>query len=207
MTRNFIALAVVTAVAGCGTPASNTMNAANNAASANGMAAPVEAGGNFMSAPNAMTNMAAAPTTATPIDAAGYIANAGAGDLFEIESSKALIAKSTNADAKRFANQMIDAHTKSTAKIKAAAKEAGLTVSAPTLDPAQQQMLDEIKAAPADQIDSVYFADQAKAHAAALALHEHYAANGDTPALKKAASEIAPVVRQHIAEIEKLRPK
>lgn len=207
MTRNFIALAVVTAVAGCGTPASNTMNAASNATSPNGMVAPGEAGGNFMSAPNAMSNMAAAPITATPIDAAGYIASAGAGDMFEIESSKALLARSTSADAKRFANEMIDAHTKSTAKIKAAAKEAGLTVSTPTLDTMQQQMLDEIKAAPTDRIDAVYFADQSKAHAAALALHEHYAANGDTPALKKAASEIAPVVRQHIAEIEKLRPK
>lgn len=147
---------------------------------------------------------------ATPVrttDAAGYISKAGAGDMWEIESSKALLAKSTNADVKKFAQMMIDNHGKSTAKVKAAAAEAKLAVTPPKLDADQQKMLDDIKAADAASIDAVYLAHQKTAHDAALALHQGYAAGGDTPSLKKAASEIVPVVESHLTELGKLAAK
>jgi putative membrane protein len=147
-----------------------------------------------------------ADTPATPVDAAGYIAKADAGDMWEIESSKALLAKSTNADVKAFAQMMIDHHGKSTAKVKAAAAEAKIDVAAPTLDVDQQKMLDDIKKADATGIDAVYLAHQKTAHDAALALHKGYAASGDTPALKKVAGEIVPVVEEHRAALAKLKP-
>jgi len=149
---------------------------------------------------------AAPPITVAPVDAAGYIAKAGAGDLWEIESSKALLAKSTNAEVKKFAQMMIDNHGQSTAKVKAAATEAKLTVAPPKLDGDQQKMLDEIKAADATGIDAVYIAHQKTAHDAALALHQGYATGGDTKSLKKAAGEIVPVVEAHRAELAKLTP-
>src|SRR3546814_20792506 len=61
---------------------------------------------------------------------------------------------------------------------------ASITVPAPTLDPEQQRMLDEIKAADAATIDAVYIRNQQAAHDAALALHRAYATGGDTPGLK-----------------------
>lgn len=139
-----------------------------------------------------------------PTDAAGYIAKAGAGDLWEIESSKALLAKSTRADVKTFAQMMIDHHGKSTAKVKAAAGAASITVPPPVLDASQQASLREIQNADAATIDGVYLRHQQGAHDAALALHRAYATNGDTDSLKTAASEIAPVVEQHIGELQKL---
>ena len=142
------------------------------------------------------TTMANAPT-----DAAGYMAMAGAGDMWEIESSKAFMAKSDNADLKKFAQMMVDNHTQSTEKIKTAAKTAGLTPPAPKLDADQQRMLDEIKTADAASVDAVYMRHQATAHQKALELHQGYAANGDNDALKKAAGDIAPVVQKHITEL------
>lgn len=147
-----------------------------------------------------------ADTAAMPVDAATYVAKAGAGDLWEIESSKALLAKSTDAKTKAFAQMMIDNHGKSTAKVKAAAEAAKIEVALPKLDAAQQTMLDEIKAADAAGIDAVYIAHQKTAHDAALALHRAYATNGDTEGLKTAASEIVPVVEGHIAELGKMTP-
>lgn len=144
---------------------------------------------------------------AATVDAPGYMAKAGAGDLWEIESSKALLAKSDNAGVKTFARMMVDQHGKSTAKMKAAAAEAKLDVAPPKLDADQQKMLDEIKAADAASIDAVYLAHQKTAHDAALALHQGYAAGGDTASLKKAASEIVPVVETHRAELGKLAAK
>ena len=151
-----------------------------------------------------MQTPAPAAAAATPTDAAGYVAKAGAGDMWEIESSKALRAKSQRDDVKAFAQMMIDNHGESTAKVKAAADAASITVPPPALDPEQQRMLDEIKAADAASIDAVYIRNQQAAHDAALALHRAYATGGDTPGLKAAAGEIVPVIEKHIAELQKL---
>lgn len=152
-----------------------------------------------------------AGTPATPVDAASYITKAGAGDLWEIESSKALLAKSTNAGVtnagvKAFAQMMIDHHGKSTAQVKAAASEAQMTVSPPDLDAEQRTMLAEIKAADAATVDEIYLMHQKKAHEAALALHQGYAASGDNAPLKKPAREIVPVIETHRTELAKLTP-
>jgi len=171
----------------------------------NDTAPPPETASVDQTAPSDMIEPAGTP--ATPVDAAGYISKAGAGDLWEIESSRALLAKSTNADVKAFAQMMIDDHGKSTAKVKAAATAAKIDVAAPKLDVDQQKMLDEIKAADAAGIDAIFLAHQATAHDAALALHKDYAASGDTPALKTAAAEILPVVEAHRAELTKLAAK
>ncbi|AJA07701.1 hypothetical protein SKP52_03865 [Sphingopyxis fribergensis] len=152
----------------------------------------------------ALPNATPVADAAAPTDAAGYIAKAGAGDLWEIESSKTLIAKSTKDDVKAFARMMIDQHGKSTAKVKAAAATAALPVPAPVLDSSQLAMLDEIKKADPATIDDIYLRHQQTAHDAALALHRSYATNGDTDNLKKAAGEIAPVVETHIADLAKL---
>ncbi len=140
----------------------------------------------------------------TAIEAQDYVARAGAGDMWEIESSRALLAKSTNEEVKKFAQMMIDQHGQSTAKIKAAAQSAGVAIATPKLNANQQRMLDEIKQADAPSIDAIYLRHQRSAHADALALHQAYAAGGDIAGLKPAATEIARVVEMHRRELEKL---
>lgn len=150
-----------------------------------------------------------APAAATPgaaVSTAEYVAQAGAGDLWEIESSKALLAKSKDAKVRAFAEMMIDNHGKSTAKVKAAATSAGIEAPAPKLAPEQEKMLADIKAADAASIDKIYLDHQKTAHGAALALHQGYAASGEAVALKQAAAEIVPVVEAHRAELGKLAP-
>ncbi|KTR83897.1 hypothetical protein NS277_07490 [Novosphingobium barchaimii] len=141
---------------------------------------------------------------AVPMDATSYLTKAGAGDLFEIESSRAILAKNPDKKVRDFAQTMIDAHTRSTAKLKAGANAAGLTVAPPKLDNDQQAKLDAIKSAGGAAAISTYLSAQREAHAAALALHQGYAASGDTPQLKSAAAEIAPVVQHHIDMLAKL---
>jgi putative membrane protein len=146
----------------------------------------------------------AAAEPGMPTDAAGYIAKAGAGDIWEIESSKALIERSKRDDVKAFARMMIDNHTKSTEMVKAAASAASIEVMPPALDADQQRMLNEIRDADAAAIDAIYLRHQKRAHEGALALHRAFAANGDTESLRTAAGEIAPVVGEHISKLDKL---
>jgi putative membrane protein len=141
---------------------------------------------------------------ATPTDAADYLKVAGAGDLFERQAGQLAVSKTDDPDVRAFAQQMIDDHTKTTDALKAAAKTAGLTVSPPQLTPAQQQQLDQLKQLDGDGFDRAYLDQQVAAHRAALALHRTYAGQGDTPALKDAASKTVPIIEGHLEHVQKL---
>ena len=137
----------------------------------------------------AMTAHAAPP-------AADYVKQAGAGDLYEIQSSK-LASTSRNPQVKQFAQQMIRDHTQSTAEVKAAAKSDGLTPKPPMLMPKQKADIKALTAAKGTQRDALYIQQQKQAHQEALVLHQGYAQDGDKPALKAVAGKITPIVQHH----------
>ena len=145
-----------------------------------------------MSAP-----MSGDPMTA-PTMAPDYVKDAGAGDKFEIDSSKLVLKSTKDAKVRSFANKMIADHTKSTAMVKAAARKDGVAVPPPMLNPMQMQMMSDIQAATGKARDAVYMQDQATSHQASLQVQQSYASNGDKPALMATAAKIVPVVQSHI---------
>lgn len=134
----------------------------------------------------------AAPTAAV------YVAKAGAGDAFETKSSSLVLASTKNSGIRNFANQMVTDHAKSTADIKAAAKESGVTPKPPVLNAEQKAMIVKLNAAHGVARDKLYVSGQKKSHAQALQLQQDYAQGGDKPALKTTAANIVPVVQHHI---------
>ena len=197
MTKHTLIVLPFLALAAC--------NGANSGSSAN--AAPAGNASEDMTASpvQASPNVTQASANSAPTDAATYLAKAGAGDLFEIESSKAIMEKTENAEVNSFAKMMVDEHGKSTAKLKAAAQAAKLPTSPPTLEPKQQQAVDSIRAAQGDAADRLYLDAQRMAHSDALALHRGYASGGDTAQLKATAASIAPVVQHHIDMLAKIK--
>jgi putative membrane protein len=85
--------------------------------------------------------------------------------------------------------------------VKAAALRSGAHPKPPALDPMQQKMVAELRHARGSDRDRLYVEQQKKAHGMALSLHQDYAASGSDPALRHAASEIVPVVQEHIAKL------
>ena len=136
---------------------------------------------------------AMAQTTMAP----EFVKEAGASDKFEIDSSK-LVMGSQDPKVKQFAQQMVTDHTNSTAQIKAAAKQDGVRVPPPMLNPMQKDMIAQLKAAKGPARDQLYMQQQMQAHQMALQLHQTYAQGGDKPALKAVAAQIAPVVKGHL---------
>ena len=141
--------------------------------------------------------MSGDPMTA-PTMAPDYVKDAGAGDMFEIQSSKLVLQSTHDPKVRAFANKMIADHMKSTAMIKAAARKDHVAVPAPMLMPNQQQMLSDIRSANGAARDALYMQDQATAHQAALMVQQSYAQSGDKPALMATAGQIVPVVQSHI---------
>lgn len=148
-------------------------------------------------APDAASNVAA-PAPAT--SAGQTFANtAAASDAFEIEASKLALTSATTPAIKAFAKKMIEAHTDSTAKLKAAAASAtpGITPD-PSLSADQQQMLDGLKAETGAAFDHAYVADQVTAHQKTLDALKAYSTGGDVQALKMFAGTLIPIVTAHL---------
>lgn len=143
------------------------------------------------------------PPAAAKAQAAAYVRAAGMSDLYEITSSKLALQKSRNDDVRRFAQMMIDHHTRTTAATVRAARQDGLTPTPPRLGGAEAST-GELRRASADAFDRLYIAQQLPAHQAALDLHQSFAANGDHPALKASAQAAVPIVQQHIQMLQQM---
>ena len=149
---------------------------------------------------------AAKSASAKPTDVTAttkrYAAGAAMGDMFEIESSRVVLDRSRSDDVKKFAQEMIDAHTKTSDELKSALIRVGLIVELPTtLDTLHQGLLDELKSTNAQDFDTRYIAQQKNAHNEALMLHKAYAMNGDMADLKALASDTVSKVEKHIETI------
>ena len=184
------ALALSAAPAMAQDAATPSTSAAKPAAAKPGSAKPA---GTTPVASNAM------PTTARP-----YVQMAGAGDLYEIQSSRLALQKSQNAAVRQFAQMMIDHHGMTTQEITAAARAAGLQPEPPALQDAQARMLSELQPLSGSAFDTAYLDQQRMAHQMALALHSGYGQSGDAPALKQAAVKAVPIVQQHIDQLQSI---
>jgi putative membrane protein len=148
----------------------------------------------------AVDNIGAAnDTAASPLNAQGFAHAAAASDRFEIESSQLAATNGSSAAVKKFATQMIAAHTASTAKLKSTlAGQSPAMTPDDTLSPEQQATLDSLKGQTGAAFDSAYAAAQVDAHGKALDALKSYSASGDNAALKDFADGLIPTVTSHL---------
>ena len=135
------------------------------------------------------------------VAAPDYVKMAGASDKFEITEAKLAEQRSHNSKVKHYAMMMVHDHTKSTMKVKAAARKVmGHNPAPPMLTDEQMQDLAALKATHGSHdFDRTYLDQQVASHQKALDLQQGYAQSGDAPPLRKAAEEIVPVVQSHLA--------
>ena len=191
MTHKFLILlsGATLALAACGKHDNATTGGADtgNATDVNAMASD-----NGMAANSAAT--APAPTTAQ-----AFVNAAAASDRFEIESSKLAQGSASSSAVKKFAAQMISAHTASTAKLKGIIAGLNPPLTADdTLAPDQQQTLDSLKGLNGAAFDSAYAQAQQEPHQKTLDALKTYSSSGDNAALKSFASGMIPTVTAHL---------
>lgn len=191
------------------TLAGASLAACNNAEQrAENVATSVEASADAMgdrienSADNAMAAVKPTPSSAE------FVNTAAKSDAFEIAAARLAGKNAASPEVKAFAQQMIAAHTDSTAKIKAAAAKANPAIAPdPALTADQNEDLAELGKLTGAQFDEEYMDGQVDAHEDALALMRSYASGGADAALKAAAGEIAPVVEGHLRMARELDTK
>lgn len=139
--------------------------------------------------------------SAGKMDSAKFAKEAAVTDAFEIEAAKVALEKSRNDGVRRFAQHMIDEHTKMSAQLKAAAANQ----PAPEMDRTHRQKLEDLRKESAANFDRKYIQMQVEGHQAALKLHDGYAKNGDDAGLKKVATEAVPHVQAHLRDAQNLQ--
>ena len=140
-----------------------------------------------------------------PRFAPGFMAQAASGGQFEIQSSQLALQMSQNPAVRNFANMMIADHSRLNQAVAAAAMSARLTPPAPVLLPSDQAMLEQLRGAGAGPaFDLAYKNAQITAHQNALQLMQAFAANGDVPPLRAAASQAIPTIQMHLNQAQAL---
>jgi putative membrane protein len=152
---------------------------------------------------NMADNVVAADAVASP--GQKFANDVGASDWFEIEAGKLAQEKAHDQKFKDFGKLMVEHHTASTDKLKAAGAKASPAITpSPALNTEQEANLEALRAADDAAFDALYKTQQVAAHEKALATVKDYAASGDVPELKKFAGEAEKIVQAHLTKIKGL---
>jgi len=142
----------------------------------------------------------ATAAVAQPLPTPDFIKAAAQTDDFERTEGRLAEKMSASAQVRSFGEEMVSAHTKTTAALKAAIAKAGLAPPAPPLLSAEQQQdLATLKTLHGAAFDKAYVEQQIQAHQTALGVMQAYASSGDNSIIRKAASDTVPIVQNHLA--------
>lgn len=153
--------------------------------------------------------MALGAPAAMATDTDDFVKKAAIANMFEIETSKVALTRSTSADVKAYAQMIIDEHTKAAADFKAAATTGGIAEAViPTaLDEKHAKKLAKLNEEDADDFDDEYLEEQEEAHESAIKLFKDYADDGDNASLKSFAAVTVPTLQKHKEQVDSLDSK
>lgn len=129
---------------------------------------------------------------------ADFVKEAATSDMMEIESSK-IAQQKGNETEKKFAEQMIADHTKTSNELKGLVSGGDVKAEIPTaLDSSSQSKLDKLRNAKPEDFPGQYDPMQVSAHKDAVSLFERYAKGGDNDKLKDWAGKTLPALQHHL---------
>lgn len=156
-----------------------------------------------------MVGMASAATSGSH-DAKAFVANACMSDLYEIEAARIALERSRSEAVRGFAERMVAHHTTAKHQMRSALRSHEVADEFPDLAPTtelderRRSLLKHLQEAPDDGFDKSYVDQQKLAHQEAITLHKGYADRGPNPQLRSVAAGGLPMIRRHLAALERL---
>ena len=132
-----------------------------------------------------------------------FIKEAATSDMLEIQAAK-IAQQKGDADEKKFAEQMIADHTKTSTELKQLVPPEMTSAIPTSLDDSSHKKLDKLRDAKADDFASDYDPMQVSAHKDAVSLFERYSKGGDDPKLKDWAGKTLPALQHHLEMAEQV---
>src|SRR3977135_2839287 len=130
-----------------------------------------------------------------------FIKEAAMSDMLEVEAAKVAQQKGNAAD-KKFADQMVTDHTKTSTELKGMVSGEMKAAIPSSLDDSSQKKLVKLRDAKPDDFAGEYDPMQVSAHKDAVSLFERYAKGGEDPKLKDWAGKTLPTLQHHLAMAE-----
>lgn len=132
-----------------------------------------------------------------------FIDEASAKGLAEIETAKIALKKSESQDVRKFAQMMIDDHTKANRKLKEIAQQKDLKVAdeADLMNKAKAMIL---KLREGESFDEAYANNQVVAHEQTIELFRTYIREGEDQEVKAFAQETLPTLEMHLRDAQSL---
>jgi putative membrane protein len=138
----------------------------------------------------------------------GFVDAAATSDMYEVEAGKLAQMRAHMPELKKFAGDMVDAHTKTSDQLKSILARSAPNVMPPTqLDSRREGMLNDLKGAKDADFDGRYIAQQIAAHDEAVILMRGYAKDGGNSEIKAFAVETQPKVQMHLDMINDIDRK
>ena len=134
-----------------------------------------------------------------------FVAAAAQSDHFEITEAQTALAQSHDPGVRAFAQEMIQAHTRTSHALQSAAVKGGVGLPPPGLSGDQQKMLSALQSQRGADFDRTYLKQQVLGHQVALVLEHGYAAEGENPDVRQAARAAVHVIQRHLAMAQQLR--
>jgi putative membrane protein len=133
-----------------------------------------------------------------------FVEKVATSDMFEVESSRLAVEKSSADAVKQFARKMVADHTKTSNELKPMVQKMQ-GVQLPTeLDAPHRQKLDQLRSASGVHFDRQYRTEQIEAHQTAVKLFDDFAKNGDNGDLKSWAQRTLPDLQHHLQQAQAL---
>lgn len=156
-----------------------------------------------------MVGMASAGTMGSQ-SADAFVANAGIGNLYEIEAGRIALQRSPSESVRAFAQMMVADHTTATHQLRSALRMDEVRTHHPSLelptalDTRRSSMVDHLREAADTDFDARYLDQQKMAHSETLTLLKSYAQNGDNPQLQSVARSAIPMIERHQAAVNRI---
>ncbi|WP_084708610.1 DUF4142 domain-containing protein [Hymenobacter norwichensis] len=145
---------------------------------------------------------ASLPTMQDPV----FLLTAGSSNLLEIQTAQLALQKSTSPEVKKFAQMMLDHHTKTTQELKGVA--APLNVALPeVMMPIHQAIADKVKATEGKKFDETYMDAMETAHQMDVAMFETKSRTATDPTVKAFATKALPMLKSHAAMATEIEDK
>jgi putative membrane protein len=129
---------------------------------------------------------------------ADFIKEAANSDMLQIAAAT-LAQEKGNAEEKKFAEQMMTDHSKTSSDLKSLVSSGAVMADIPTaLDSSSQKKLDKLRDTRRQAFASEYDPMQVSVHKEAVSLFERYSKSGDNPKLKDWAGKTLPTLQHHL---------
>ena len=138
---------------------------------------------------------------------AGFFKNASASGLTEVAASKVALERSSSPTVKKFAQTMIDDHTKANEELEGLKSgDKGYSIAGqPTPD--GEKLIDAMKRLSGAELNSTYRKMMIADHEKAVAMFEVEVEKGSNPELKAFAKKTLPTLKHHLKDAKALPAK